>query len=813
MQVAIVAPSPVPFCVGGAEKLWWGLLEAINQQTSHQAELVKVPSPERNFWELMQSYQHFSKLNLSHFDVVISGKYPGWMVKHSHHRCYMLHRLRGLYDTYHFTGHSEYYQSNHPDIIALQDLFAHHRGDRSAVAEVFTRLNQLRLSKTCPADAVQFPGAFVRELVHFLDGVGLAQSSIKKYAAISQNVANRPDYFPVGSPVDVIYPPSNLKVFRQGSSDYLFTVSRLDNAKRVRLLVEAMKQVRSKIQLKIAGTGPDAIALQDLAGDDDRIEFLGFVNDEAVIELYANALAVLYVPYDEDYGYVTVEAMMSGKPVLTTIDAGGPNEFVINGETGFSVVPDAAAIAERIDYLCQHHTEAKQMGRTGQKLVQGINWNNTVSRLLHEPSSDARVASKQTGRATPSPIEARRKKMTVALTFPVFPPRGGGQSRVYHLYRNLAKHLDIELVTFTGADQEPFRGEIAENLTETRIPKSPEHHRQEQLIEKEAKMPITDVMMPELYHLTPDYLEALKAAIGTKRNAEGNTASDFVVVCHPYLLPAIRSVTQQPILYEAQDVEIELKKDILSNTPIRNRLLESIRLVEQECCQSSQLVMTCSQDDAHSLHRIYGVALDKIVEVPNGVDTQAINYISQETRSRKKAQLDLNQSFTALFLGSWHGPNLEAVRHMMSMAQALPHVNFLVVGSVGWAFQHEKRPSNLGFLGVVDEETKEVVLEIADVALNPMSFGSGTNLKMLEYFAAGIPVISTPFGIRGLGVEHETHCIVATIENFADAIAQIQSEDVALQSNRVQTAREYVQRHLDWKIIADRFLETLGVLS
>ena len=74
MKIAIVAPSPVPFTIGGAESLWWGLLNWINQNTNHQAELIKIPSPERSFRELVNSYQNFSKLDLTHFDIVISGK-------------------------------------------------------------------------------------------------------------------------------------------------------------------------------------------------------------------------------------------------------------------------------------------------------------------------------------------------------------------------------------------------------------------------------------------------------------------------------------------------------------------------------------------------------------------------------------------------------------------------------------------------------------------------------------------------------------------------------------------------------------------
>lgn len=790
MKIGIIAPSPVPFTIGGAENLWWGLLNTINQQTSHQADLIKLPSPERNLWEVIDSYKHFSQLDLSYFDIVISGKYPAWMVQHSNHICYMLHRLRGLYDTYHFTGCSEQYNTSNQSIIALQEFLRRNQCSRAVLNELFERLEQLRFYQDLPPDTFQFPGALAREIIHFLDGVGLESEAIAKYAAISRTVASRTSYFPVGSYVNVIYPPSNLEFFHTGNSDYLFTVSRLDGPKRVGLLIEAMKYVKTKIELRIAGTGPDADALKQLAENDQRIVFLGFVNDQQLIELYANALAVPYVPYDEDYGLVTIEAMMSAKPVLTTTDSGGPNEFVINGETGYSVPPDPQALAERIDYICEHTNEARQVGLSGRKLVQGITWKNTVTKLLGE-----------TEQFVVSRASKKRKKITVALTFPVFPPRGGGQSRVFHLYRHLANYFDIELVTLTNLDQEPFRGEIAPRLQEIRIPKSEQHQQEEWTIEQQVGVPITDVVMPQLYHLTPAYVEALRQSTAT---------CDLVIASHPYLLSAIQEVSNKPIWYEAQDVEVELKKSILPNNVMGTKLLEATCKIEHECCQASTLIMVCCQDDAKALNRIYSVDLDKIVEVPNGIALETVKYVSLEERILKKKTLGLDGNFTALFIGSWHSPNLDAVRQIFRISKELPNVNFLILGSVGLAFQNGSVPANVGFMGVVDDETKNFALGLADVAINPVVSGSGTNLKMMDYFAAGVPVVSTSFGARGLNIEHEKHLIIAELEQFSKTITRLRFEDMLVQTSRVENARQYVEAKFDWAAIASRFFQKVS---
>src|SRR5947209_4626348 len=122
MKIAIVAPSPIPFTIGGAEKLWWGLLRQINENSAHQAELIKIPVREHAFWELVDSYERLFHLDLTYFDLVISTKYPAWMVSHPHHICYMQHRLRGLYDAFHFSNLPDQYESSHAGIRAVQAL-------------------------------------------------------------------------------------------------------------------------------------------------------------------------------------------------------------------------------------------------------------------------------------------------------------------------------------------------------------------------------------------------------------------------------------------------------------------------------------------------------------------------------------------------------------------------------------------------------------------------------------------------------------------------------------------------------------------
>src|SRR5438445_380737 len=103
-----------------------------------------------------------------------------------------------------------------------------------------------------------------------------------------------------------------------------------------------------------------------------------------------------------------------------------------------------------------------------------------------------------------------RPRLAGAVTFPVYPLQGGGQVRIFHLFRELAAVYDVEIVTLGIPGAPARRMQLAPGLWETQIPKSPEHAQEEGRIERQVGTLVTDVAFPRLYRLTPDYLEALR---------------------------------------------------------------------------------------------------------------------------------------------------------------------------------------------------------------------------------------------------------------------------------------------------------------
>lgn len=795
MNIAIVAPSPVPFIMGGAENLWLGLQRFINENTNHHCELFKIPTLEANFEQLINSYAQFCRLDYSTFDCVISGKYPGWMVEHRNHKVYMLHALRGLYDTYHLTGQPSSFSvtENASRIVsAMDELVSREKVSNSDILRFLDLVNDHMTNAVSDSILSRFPGPFTRKVVHCLDAIALRPNRISGYAAISQTVTRR-QYFPEGAQVDVLYPPPRLEGFKCRGDDYLFTASRLDGPKRIGLLIDAMKHVKSDIRLYIGGTGPDEHRLNELAQDDSRISFLGHLNDAELLDCYADALAVPFVPYDEDYGLVTIEAMKSGKPVITCTDSGGVTEFVTNGETGLVVAPEARELGAAIDYLVSHRDEAREMGRRAERKVSMINWNNVARKLIGEQYFNGKSTSVKL-----SSLRSKRR-MVVAVTFPIFPPRGGGQSRIFHLYKELAKSYEISILSL-GSEGDSLDREIFPGLREIRVPKTPQHQALENnYSQRVGWAPVTDIVAARLMDKTPEYKQRL---------IEASEGAHIVVASHPYLVTLLlECVPNAELWFEAHNVEAKLKQLILPSSEASHELLGMVREDESKAWLNAKCVFACTKGDLDELKRLYGPTKARLSIIPNGYSPDEVRFIDSTVKAAMKKKLGITGIPSVVFIGSWHGPNLEAVERVIEIAVTLPGVVFLIIGSAGLKFQDMSLPENIRLLGVLDEKEKQVVLAVSDLAINPMTSGSGSNLKMLDYLASGVVVLSTPFGARGINLVPGTHFISAEISQFRKEIYKFFVEaDESSHYGLAVNAASYVVENYSWPVIAKAFL-------
>jgi glycosyltransferase involved in cell wall biosynthesis len=389
-----------------------------------------------------------------------------------------------------------------------------------------------------------------------------------------------------------------------------------------------------------------------------------------------------------------------------------------------------------------------------------------------------------------------RPKIVVATSFGVHPPKGGGQSRVAGLYGALARlGVDVEIVSLVGrADRDGWL-EAGPGIRELRVPRTPEHESADWRLNQQVGVPVGDLGLALHHELTPAYGEAIASA------ARDATA---VVACHPYAYPVLESVTERPLIYEAQDVEADLKASMYDSTPDGPVFAERVRELEAACCAAADHVLVCAARDGVRLGELYGLAPERVLEVANGADPAGIAFTSLARRRERAYELGLQDQLTAVFVGSWHEPNLVAIRDLLRVADDLAEagVRVLICGSAGLAFADKWIPPNLDLCGVVDDAFLRSVLGLAGAALNPMRSGSGTNLKMLDYALGGVPLVSTTFGTRGLALEPGRHYLAAEQEELPAVLGALRDEPFADVDARVRAAREHVESRFSWERIA-----------
>lgn len=339
----VICATQVPFVRGGAEAHVEGLRDALIA-AGHRADIVALPFKWYPKSEILKATLAWRLLDLSEangvpIDLVICTKFPTWAVKHPRKIAWVIHQHRQAYDWF-GTPLSDF--TNSPDDLAL----------RHRIAEVDRR------------------------------GLGECRALF----ANSANVAGRL-LRSTGLKATPLHVPVRLAGLEPCSyGNYILSVSRLDRAKRVDLLLRAAAIAGPSCRLVIVGEGPERQQLHELARDlgiERQVEFLGQIPDDQLVARYNEARAVFYGPVDEDFGLVTVEALSAGKPVVTVADSGGVLELVSDGETGL-VAPtaDPVAIAERLKSLLGCEELARRLGQAGRERVAGIRWERVVDRLL-----------------------------------------------------------------------------------------------------------------------------------------------------------------------------------------------------------------------------------------------------------------------------------------------------------------------------------------------------------------------------------------------------------------------------------------------
>jgi glycosyltransferase involved in cell wall biosynthesis len=343
VRTVIVCDAQVPFVEGGAE---FHVSELVHQLREHgyATERVRIPFKWYPKSEILAHAAAWRLLDLSEsngraIDLVIATRFPTYFARHPNKIVWLIHQYRAAYE---LAG------TQFSDFIHVESDVA------------------------------------LRQRLVALDTEMLGEC--RRIFTNAGNTANRVARFN-GLHAEPLYHPPRLaaRLHEGPSQSYILSVGRLESVKRVDLAIQAMVHAPADLSLIVAGTGTRHQAFAELAatlGVEDRVRFLGQAADEEVIELYAGALGVIFPPFDEDYGYVTMEAFLSHKPVITATDSGGPNEFVIDGVNGYVCPPDPEALGRAMGRLHANRVQAKAFGDAGYELARTITWTGVIEKLV-----------------------------------------------------------------------------------------------------------------------------------------------------------------------------------------------------------------------------------------------------------------------------------------------------------------------------------------------------------------------------------------------------------------------------------------------
>ena len=343
-RIAVIT-SGLPFGEGGHLVIVRSLVQAL-REAGHRAEAVITP--QNRFGRQGAAYLATWLADVgvgqdgAPIDQVITFRYPSYAVRHDAHVCWLNHRMREYYD--------------------LWDEF------RATLTPAQVAKERIR-----------------RTLMHAADG-WLLTHNVDKLFAQSATIAARLERFG-RIPAEVLHPPPPPRAYRcDRYGDYVFAVSRLTPLKRLDLLVRALARPEAAgVRAVIAGDGDARPPLQQLVrelGLEARVQLIGEVDANQLVDHLADCRAVCFPAKAEDYGFVTVEAFAAGKAVVTCTDSGGPAELVHDGVHGFVTEPTVEALARALARLADDEALACRMGAAGLQALASMTWPRAVERLV-----------------------------------------------------------------------------------------------------------------------------------------------------------------------------------------------------------------------------------------------------------------------------------------------------------------------------------------------------------------------------------------------------------------------------------------------
>jgi glycosyltransferase involved in cell wall biosynthesis len=406
----------------------------------------------------------------------------------------------------------------------------------------------------------------------------------------------------------------------------------------------------------------------------------------------------------------------------------------------------------------------------------------------------------KTRTSTKNTKEKKQIKVLITDNIPLYPPIQGGSHRIYHLYKPLPERFVINYLGATSHRIEPIKARINELI----IPASES--------DKINKM-LVAVLGQNKKWLRGGSLYDLGMRLVLKFNKRFMREvdklaeeSDVLIASHPWFFTVIKKHKDKALIYDSHNCEYELLKHRMSGFMLGRIMLACTKRVEKEACRKSDLILACSETDKRQLMEYYHIDDNKIEVMPNPVNTKDIRPASAKEKESAKKKLGLEGRTTVLFIATNFFANNSAADFIVDeLAKKMPELTFLIVGTVKTHFDRTRKEllDNIVLFGRVEQEKLLTILRATDIAINPVMTGSGICIKSLDYMAAGLPIVSTSIGMRGIATKDGVHAVICEPSSFRKNLKRI-NDNPRLHALLAKNARKLAEQEFDAGVISKR---------
>ncbi len=386
-------------------------------------------------------------------------------------------------------------------------------------------------------------------------------------------------------------------------------------------------------------------------------------------------------------------------------------------------------------------------------------------------------------------------KILMLTPYLPYPPASGGQIRTLYLLKYLAQNHSITLVSLYKDEKEiKYAKHLKSYCTEIHLCKRPKKPWQPSNI---LKAVFSDLPFLIVRNFSQEAVQKIEELLK-------NNTFDVIHAETFYIMPHIPK-TDVPVILVEQTIEYKVYQHYIASLPKLLRLPLNLDIVklkfwEKHYWEKADLVATVSEFDKNEIQQILP-SIEPVI-IPNGAgDEMFVNKLPENVS--KHPQL--------LFMGNFYWlQNVEAAQYLIyqvfpELHKKLPNLELIIAGqNVGEKIVTSHEKIKIINLDPGDEKAVKDLYHSATVFIAPIFGPGGTRLKILASMAAGLPVISTPVGVEGLGVADGKHVLIArNPHEFVTKTVEV-INNRTLYHDIQSHAFKHVKEHFSWKAIAKK---------